>query len=40
MAALSAVVFPESAGPAAPSANDEKLKIDRVRRWLSEPGND
>ena len=40
MAALSAVVFPESAGPAAPSANYEKLKIDRVRRWLSEPGND
>lgn len=40
MAALSAVVFPESAGSAASSANDEKLKIDRVRWGLSEPGND
>ena len=40
MAALSAVVFPESAGPAAPSANDEKFKIDSVRKWLSEPEND
>ena len=40
IAALSAVAFPESAGPAAPSADDEELKIDRVRRWLSEPGDD
>ena len=37
---LSGVVFPESAGPAPQSADDEKLKIDRVRRWLSEAGHD
>ena len=40
MADLSAVVFYEFAGPAAQSADDEKLKIDKVRHWLSEPGND
>ena len=40
MADLSAVVFHESAGPAVQSADDEKLKIDKVRRWLSEPRND
>jgi hypothetical protein len=40
MADLSAVIFHESAAPAAQSADDEKLKIDMVRRWLSEPGND
>jgi hypothetical protein len=34
------LVFHESAAPAAQSADDEKLKIDKVRRWLSEPGND
>ncbi len=38
MADLSGVVFPESTGPTASSADDEKLQIDRVRRWLSEPG--
>lgn len=40
MADLSGVIFPQSTGPAAPSADDEKLKIDRVRRRLSEPEND
>ena len=40
MADLSAVIFHESAGPAAQTADDEKLKIDKVRGWLSEPGND
>ncbi len=40
MADLSAVVFHESAGPAVQSVDDEKLKIDKVRRWLSEPRND
>ena len=37
---LSTVVFHESAGPAALNTDDEKLKIDKVRRWLSEPRND
>lgn len=32
MADLSAVVVHESAGPAAPSTDDEKLRIDKVRR--------
>jgi len=40
MADLSAVIFHGPAAPAAQSADDEKLKIDKVRRWLSEPGND
>ncbi|KAL9591462.1 MAG: hypothetical protein Q9179_007698, partial [Wetmoreana sp. 5 TL-2023] len=40
MANLSVIVFPQSAGPAAPSGDDEKLQIDKVRRWLSEAGND
>jgi hypothetical protein len=40
MVDLSAVIFHESAAPAAQSADSEKLKIDKVRRWLSEPGND
>jgi len=40
MVDLSGVIFPESAGPIALSADDEKLQIDRVRRWLSEPEND
>ncbi len=39
MADLSAVVFHESANLAAQSADDEKLKVDRVRQWLSETGN-
>ena len=40
MADLSSLIFHESAAPAAQSADDEKLKIEKVRRWLSEPGND
>ncbi len=40
MADVSAVIFHESTAPAAQSTDDEKLKIDKVRRWLSEPGND
>ncbi|KAL8695783.1 MAG: hypothetical protein Q9201_007959 [Fulgogasparrea decipioides] len=40
MANLSVIVFPQSANPAAPSGDDEKLQIDKVRRWLSEAGND
>ena len=40
MADLSAIIFHESAAPAAQSADDEKLKIDKVRRWLLEPEND
>jgi hypothetical protein len=40
MADLSAVISHGSAPPASQSADDEKLKIDKVRRWLSEPGND
>ena len=42
MVDLSAIVFHESAGQAAQSAdsNSEKLKINKVRHWLSEPGND
>ena len=39
IADLSAVIFLESANPASPSTDDEKLKIDKIRRWLSEPGN-
>jgi hypothetical protein len=37
---LSAIIFCESAAPAAQSADDEMLKIENVRRWLSGPGND
>ena len=40
MADLSAVIFHESEASAVQSGDDEKLKIDMVRRWLSEPGND
>ena len=40
IADLSTVIFHDSAGPATEGADDEKLKIDKVRRWLSEPGND
>jgi hypothetical protein len=40
MARLSAVVLPESAATAAQNADNEKVKVDLVRRWLSEPGND
>lgn len=40
MADLSAVIFHDSAAVASQSADDEKLRIDQVRQWLSEPGND
>lgn len=40
IAELSAIIFLKSAGPAVASGNDEKLKIDKVRRWLSKTGND
>ncbi|KAL9035486.1 MAG: hypothetical protein Q9214_006559, partial [Letrouitia sp. 1 TL-2023] len=40
MAALSVIVFPESANPVAASTDDEKVKIDKVRRWLSDSQND
>jgi hypothetical protein len=40
MTHLSAVIFHESTSPTAQSADDEKLKIEKVQRWLSEPGND
>ena len=40
IAQLSAVVFHEAPTAAARSADDEKLKVESVRRWLSEPGND
>ena len=40
IADLSTVISPESAGPAAPRADNEKLNIDKVCRWLSEPRND
>jgi hypothetical protein len=35
---LSVVIFHES--PAAQSMDDEKLRVEMVQRWLSEPGND
>ncbi|KAL8993511.1 MAG: hypothetical protein Q9188_007312 [Gyalolechia gomerana] len=40
MAALSVIVFPESANPVAASTDDEKVKVDKVRRWLSDSQND
>jgi N-terminal domain on NACHT_NTPase and P-loop NTPases/NB-ARC domain len=41
MAQLSAVLLHKSAASAsAQSADNEKLKVELVRRWLSEPGND
>lgn len=40
MADLSAVISLKSANSAASSTDDEKLKIDKVRRWLSESKND
>ena len=40
MTDLNALIFPESTIAPAQSAEDEKIKIDQVRRWLSEPGND
>lgn len=40
IADLSAVIFDESANPTTPSTDDEELKINKIRRWLSQPGND
>ena len=40
MADWSDVIFSESPSSAAPGAANEKLKIDKVRRWLSESKND
>jgi len=40
LAALGMVISPESAGLTIQSADDKMLLIERVRRWLSEPGND
>lgn len=37
---LSAVIFHESPTPAAQSTDDEKLKVVKFRRWLSEAEND
>jgi len=37
---LSAVIFHSSTSPSIHNGDDEKLKIDKVQRWLSEPGND
>jgi N-terminal domain on NACHT_NTPase and P-loop NTPases/NB-ARC domain len=37
---LSAVIFRESPTPAAQTTDEEKLKVRKVQRWLSEPGND
>lgn len=37
---LGELIFHESATPVVQDADDEKLKIDKVRRWLSESGND
>ena len=40
MVDLGTVIFSDSISPTAPSANNEKLKIDNVKRWLSETKND
>jgi hypothetical protein len=40
IADLSEVIFHDSTTAAAQSIDDEKLKVDKVRRWLSEPEND
>jgi hypothetical protein len=40
MADLAAIVIHQSSTPAVHSTDDEKVKIEQVRRWLSEPGND
>jgi N-terminal domain on NACHT_NTPase and P-loop NTPases/NB-ARC domain len=40
MADISAVIFHNSTIALTQSADDEKLKIDQVQRWLSEPRND
>jgi hypothetical protein len=40
IADLGTMIFHDSVTAAAQSVDDEKLKIDKVRRWLSEPKND
>jgi len=40
MADLSAVIVHGSSDSTAQSVDDEKVKIEQVRRWLSEPEND
>lgn len=40
MAGLGGVICHDSGAPVVQSADDEKFKIDLVRRWLLEPGND
>ena len=40
MTDLSAIIFPESSSHNPQSADNDKVQIDRVRRWLSESGND
>ena len=40
IADLSTIVFPDSANLAAASIDDEKVKVDKVRQWLSEFQND
>ena len=40
MADWSAMIFPELASPGGPSADNEKLKIDKIKGWLSESKND
>lgn len=40
MADLNTIIFPESANPVASTADDEKLKINKIRQWLSQPQND
>ncbi len=40
MADLSQVICHDSSTSAVQSADDEKLEVDQVRRWLSESGND
>ena len=37
---VGAVIFQEFVTAAAQGPDDEKLKVDKVRRWLSEPEND
>jgi hypothetical protein len=40
MVDLTAIVIHQSSTPAVQSTDDEEVKIEQVRRWLSEPGND
>ena len=40
MADLSAILFPDSDNLVAASGDNEKIKVDKVRQWLSESQND